>query len=82
MTVNVAEGRNRAVIIHPNGEIVDVDWNLLFQRHVLILAPGLDRRGDLLRGPALVLLKYSQRKLVRILHPHAAMALGAYGLRE
>src|SRR5262245_64876094 len=48
----------------------------------MLVRAALNCRGDASGRPALVFLEQGQRELIWVLHPHAAMTLGAYRLGE
>src|SRR5258705_3338894 len=79
VAVDVRESRNRLVIIYPEGEVGDVDRDLLPQGNMLVRT-ALDGGKNAPVTPALVLLEQGQRQLIRVLHPHAAVAFGAHRL--
>ena len=69
--VDITPEVGRAVLVHPCGDVGDVDRHLLLQLDDAPLA-GVDLFVDPAQRPALI-AQQDFRQLPRVLHPHAAM---------
>ena len=72
--VDVGERLQLAIVVHPLGEIDQMDRDALVDRDLVVQGARLVQLGDLVGVPALVLFQDHAGEIHRVLHAQAAMA--------